>query len=70
MNIVVVGGGTAGWIAALMISKANLGHAVTVVESSAIGIVGAGEGSTGLLTSILKNEARIAAKQKLAESGM
>jgi tryptophan halogenase len=56
MNIVIVGGGTAGWIAALMISKANLGHTLTVVESSAIGIVGAGEGSTGLLTSILKNE--------------
>lgn len=56
MNIVVVGGGTAGWLAALIISKVQPEHTVTVIESSAIGIVGAGEGSTGLLTSILKNE--------------
>lgn len=55
MKIVVVGGGTAGWLAALMISKITPEHSVTVVESSAIGIVGAGEGSTGLLTSILQN---------------
>lgn len=56
MNIVVVGGGTAGWLAALIISKVKPEHTVTVIESSAIGIVGAGEGSTGLLVSILKNE--------------
>jgi tryptophan halogenase len=56
MNIVVVGGGTAGWLAALIISKVKPEHTVTVIESSAIGIIGAGEGSTGLLTSILKNE--------------
>ena len=56
MNIVIVGGGTAGWLAALMISKIKSEHTVTVIESSAIGIIGAGEGSTGLLTSILKNE--------------
>jgi tryptophan halogenase len=56
MNIVIVGGGTAGWLSALLISKARPEHTVTLVESSAIGIVGAGEGSTGLLTSILKNE--------------
>jgi hypothetical protein len=56
MNIVIVGGGTAGWLAALLTSKVKTEHTVTVIESSAIGIVGAGEGSTGLLTSILKNE--------------
>jgi tryptophan halogenase len=56
MNIVIVGGGTAGWLAALMVSKVHKEHTITVIESSAIGIVGAGEGSTGLLTSILKNE--------------
>lgn len=56
MNIVVVGGGTAGWLAALIISKVKPEHTLTVIESSAIGIIGAGEGSTGLLTSILKNE--------------
>lgn len=45
MNIVIVGGGTAGWLAALMISKVHPLHKVTVIESSTIGIVGAGEGS-------------------------
>jgi hypothetical protein len=55
MNIVIVGGGTAGWLAALMISKTHGdSHAITVIESSKIGIVGAGEGSTGLLTDIIQ----------------
>ena len=53
MNIVIVGGGTAGWLAALMINKVKPEHTVTLIESSAIGIVGAGEGSTGMLTSII-----------------
>jgi hypothetical protein len=54
MNIVVVGGGTAGWIAAYYISKSQPGkHKITVVESSSIGIIGAGEGSTQSLVQIL-----------------
>jgi len=55
MKIVIVGGGTAGWVSALIISKVAPMHSITIIESSAIGIVGAGEGSTGLLTSVLKN---------------
>lgn len=55
MKIVVVGGGTAGWLAALMISKIRPEHKVTVIESSKIGIIGAGEGSTGSLTNIVQN---------------
>jgi tryptophan halogenase len=55
MKIVIVGGGTAGWLAALMIKKIqNDSHDVTVIESSKIGIVGAGEGSTGYLTDIIQ----------------
>jgi len=54
VKIVIVGGGLAGWLAALMLNKIHPEHELTVVESSAIGIVGAGEGSTGLLTSILR----------------
>lgn len=50
MNIVIVGGGTAGWIAAYFILKSQPGaHNVSVIESSTIGIIGAGEGSTGAL---------------------
>ena len=56
MKITIVGGGTAGWLAALMIKKVQgASHDVTVIESSKIGIVGAGEGSTGYLTDIIQN---------------
>lgn len=55
MKITIVGGGTAGWLAALMIKKVQGdSHEVTVIESSQIGIVGAGEGSTGYLTDIIQ----------------
>jgi tryptophan halogenase len=54
MKIVIVGGGTAGWLAAYYINSAQPGvHSITVVESSQIGIIGAGEGATGLLTNLL-----------------
>lgn len=54
MKITIVGGGTAGWIAAYFISKCQpLTHEITVVESSQIGIIGAGEGSTGILRDLI-----------------
>lgn len=53
MKIIIVGGGTAGWLAALIISKVKPEHSLTVIDSSSIGIIGAGEGSTGLLTNII-----------------
>lgn len=55
MKIAIVGGGTAGWLAALIISKRHPIHDITVIESSSIGIIGAGEGSTGSLTNIIQN---------------
>ena len=56
MKITIVGGGTAGWLAALFISKVQKdSHDVTVIESSKIGIIGAGEGSTGHLKDIVNN---------------
>lgn len=57
MNIVIVGGGTAGWLSALFLSKIvpNV-HNITVVDSSKIGNIGAGEGSTGLLNGIITNQ--------------
>ncbi|MFT5674468.1 MAG: glycine/D-amino acid oxidase-like deaminating enzyme [Paraglaciecola sp.] len=47
-NIVILGGGTAGWITANLMAKhwLQLGIKVTLVESSDIGIIGVGEGST------------------------
>ena len=57
MNITIVGGGTAGWLAALLITKIHRdSHTVTLIESSSIGIIGAGESSTGMLRGIINNE--------------
>lgn len=54
MNITIVGGGTAGWLAAYCISKSQPNiHNITVIESSEIGIIGAGEGSTGFFSDLL-----------------
>lgn len=54
MNITIVGGGTAGWIAAYFICKDQPGkHNITMIESSKIGIIGAGEGSTGTMLELL-----------------
>ena len=54
MNITVIGGGTAGWISALFFKKFG-DHTITVIDSSRIGILGAGESSTPILPSLLKN---------------
>lgn len=54
MKIVVVGGGTAGWIAAYFLMNDHPGdHEIHVIESSKIGIIGAGEGSTGTMLELL-----------------
>jgi len=54
MNIVIVGGGTAGWLAAYIIAKSQPNkHKIIVIESSKIGVIGAGEGSTGRFYDIL-----------------
>lgn len=55
MDIVIVGGGTAGWIAAYSIINAQPNkHNIIVVESSKIGILGSGEASTGQMLKLLK----------------
>ena len=46
MKIVIVGGGTSGWLAALIIKSVHKKHEITVVESSKIKTIGVGEGST------------------------
>ncbi len=45
-RFVILGGGTAGWMAACLIAKQWPQHEVTLVESPDIGIIGVGEGST------------------------
>ena len=56
-RIVIVGGGTAGWLAAMMLSdvarRKGWGSSVTVVESSRIGTIGVGEGSTAVFRQML-----------------
>ena len=57
MKIVIVGGGTAGWVSSMFFSKIfpNV-HNITVIESSNLGIIGVGEGSTGLLHGVINNQ--------------
>lgn len=47
-NILIIGGGTAGWMAANLMSHrwSKLGCVITLVESKSIGTVGVGEGTT------------------------
>ncbi|MEQ9175342.1 MAG: tryptophan 7-halogenase [Alphaproteobacteria bacterium] len=56
-RILVVGGGTAGWIAATCLNecmrRAGAGAEVALLESEAIGIIGTGEGSTPILRRFL-----------------
>jgi tryptophan halogenase len=52
-NIVIVGGGTAGWLTALYAKKTFPEDNVSVVQSKEIGILGAGEGSTPNLIALL-----------------
>lgn len=53
MNIVIVGGGTAGWIAAYLLSESKPQYKITLIESDSIGIIGAGEGATGQMVRLL-----------------
>lgn len=45
-KVIIIGGGTAGWLTALVVNKFWKNTEVTLIESSKIGILGAGEGST------------------------
>ncbi len=47
-KVLIVGGGSAGWMSAMILGQALLGSGVeiTVLESPSVGIIGVGEGST------------------------
>jgi len=53
-NIVIVGGGTAGWLSALFAHKRYPEANVTVIESTEIGIIGAGEGTVPMLLKLFE----------------
>ena len=50
-HIIIVGGGSAGWMTALMYADALVkkGVEITVLESPVVGVIGVGEGSTPVL---------------------
>lgn len=58
MKIVIVGGGTAGWLAAMILSN-FYNHSVTVIESSKIGIIGVGEGGTHVIGSLINSNSEL-----------
>ena len=53
-NIIIVGGGTAGWLTALYVNKLCVDSTITLIESDKIGILGAGEGSVPVLVDMLR----------------
>lgn len=53
MNIAILGGGTAGWLTALLVQQFYPNEKITLIESSKMGILGAGEGTTPNFISIL-----------------
>lgn len=54
-TFVIVGGGTAGWLTALMLRNRFPENKITLIESSNIGILGAGEGTTPAFVEFLDN---------------
>jgi len=58
MKIVVVEGGTAGWLTAILGLRHAGTHDYTVVESSKVGIIGVGESTTGFFTDVMTNDLR------------
>ncbi|NBP03106.1 MAG: hypothetical protein EBU90_23930 [Proteobacteria bacterium] len=67
MKVLVVGGGTAGWITALFLQKNNPSLKLELIESEEIGIVGAGE-STPTSFEILLRDSGIDLREFVRET--
>lgn len=71
-HLVIVGGGTAGWLAAMLLSdvarRKGWGSTITVIESSKIGTIGVGEGSTAVFRQML-HHFRLSEDEFLRETG-
>lgn len=68
-NITIIGGGTAGWFAALFLRKSFPSHVnVQLIESPKVGIVGVGEGGLVNLINAL-NHLNIPTSQFMSETG-
>ena len=52
-NIVIVGGGTAGWTTALNFLQKTNDVKITVVSSKEIPIIGVGESTTGIMNNLI-----------------
>lgn len=54
-NIVVLGGGTAGWLTALSMENIFPGKNITLIQSPEVGTIGVGEATTPHLPTLLRN---------------
>ena len=66
-KIVILGGGTAGWLTALFCRKLFPLASITLIENTSIGTVGVGEGTTLAFMTFLRNEVDIDAFDLLKE---
>ncbi|MGL5837685.1 MAG: tryptophan halogenase family protein [Sphingorhabdus sp.] len=55
MRFIILGGGTAGWMAACLLAKRWPQFEITLIESPEIGIIGVGEGSTPQLRAFFQS---------------
>jgi tryptophan halogenase len=62
-KVIILGGGSAGFMAALALKSRNPGLQVLLIRSQELGIIGVGEGSTAALTDYLHGYLRVDSEQ-------